>query len=123
MNLVDTLREELKPETFLALARAIEARKQAAEAAGYARAMAERSTTLMVADTLRGLAKSWTAWASALLIAMPEILPMIQGDLPELLGQNAANRVMQACGVLMLLLRLKTTTSLHDKGADAKGEP
>lgn len=116
-ELTALLKRELTPEVYRALAKAIQDKAAAAEQTGYERARRERSGAILTADTLRGLARSWTAWVAGLLIALPELLPTLQSDLPGLLGEQAANRVMQIAGLLMLLLRLKTTTSVTAKGA------
>lgn len=110
------LRRQLDPQMFDALARAVKAQEQRADAAGYARAMQDHARYFNTMDIARGLAKSWTAWAGAALLALPEVLPAIQADLPALLGAHAADVVMRVCGVLMILLRLKTKSSVADKG-------
>ena len=121
-ELTAAVREQLDAATYEALAAAINAKARAADQAGYARALQERAGVLRLADALSGLARSWTGWASALLIALPELLPMVQADLPAILGEHAANRVMQACGVLMLVLRLKTDRSVWAKAAQRTTE-
>ena len=109
------LQAQLDAITYQQLALALAAQQQASRQAGYLQALNDRARSLKAVDTLRGLLKSWTAWTSAALLALPEVLPMLQADLPGLLGPDAAARVMQVCGVLMLLLRLKTTAALADK--------
>lgn len=135
MTLAEELKAQLDDKTFRALAAAMDLNKVRAESAGYARAidesalakaqaeqagyeraMAENAKAINVIDTLRGFAKSWTALIGGLLIALPEILPAVQGDLPSLLGQHAADKVMQISGILMILLRMKTNASLAAKG-------
>lgn len=116
MTLAEQLKAQLDDQTFRALVAALDANKAKAERDGYERAMAENARAINVVDTLRGLAKSWTAIIGGMLIALPEILPTIQGDLPSLLGQHAADKVMQISGILMILLRMKTKISLADRG-------
>lgn len=119
-NLTASVREQLDAATYDALSLAVKAKVDAAERAGYDRAMKERSGVLLLADTLRGLTRSWTAGAGALLIAMPDILPMLQADLPALLGPGAANTVMRICGVLMIALRIKTKVSVWAKARQSE---
>lgn len=110
------LKAELDTKTYRALTEVVAAKVAAADAAGYARAQALRPWPVLVADTLRGLSRSWTGWVGGLLLTLPELLPAIEKDLPGLLGEQAANRVMQIAGLLMILLRLKTTGALWNKG-------
>lgn len=114
-KLNEALKRQLDADAYQALAAAVAAKVRAADAAGYARARAENPWPALAADTLRGLARSWTGRIGALLIAMPEILPAIQSDLPGLLGENAANRVMQIAGLLMLLLRIKSKVPVWER--------
>lgn len=116
MTLAEQLKAQLDDATFRALVAAIDLNKAQAEKAGYERAMAENARAINVVDTIRGFAKSWTTLIGGLLIALPEILPAIQGDLPSILGQHAADKVMQISGILMILLRMKTNASLAAKG-------
>lgn len=115
-SLTEELRTKLEPQMFDALARAVKMQEQRAEAAGYARSMREHAGYFGAMATARGLAKSWTAWVGAALLALPEVLPTIQADLPALLGPHSADVVMRVCGVLMILMRFKTTASLTEKG-------
>lgn len=68
---------------------------------------------------LKGALKSWTVWLSALLAAAPEILPALQANfsvLTPFIPDGSETRTLQVIGVLVFLLRLKTTTSLASKG-------
>lgn len=114
-DLPTTLREQLDAETYKELALAVRAKARAAARAGYQQAMKDRARSLSVVDTLRGMLSSWTAWASVGLFALPDILPILQADLPALLGPGASATVMRVCAGLMLILRIKTTASLAQK--------
>lgn len=65
---------------------------------------------------LKGALKSWTNWFGALLIAAPDIIPAIMPNLQELLTADSYKRVVQVAGIIVILLRVKTTTSLAEKG-------
>ena len=64
---------------------------------------------------LRGSVKSWTAWFGAFLVAAPDILPQIAPQLEDLFTPNIYKRATQVIGILVILLRIKTTTSLPEK--------
>jgi hypothetical protein len=65
---------------------------------------------------LKGYAKSLTARTGELLFAAGYL--QTQGDtLQKWFGQNAAGNVMMVLGLVVGLLRLRTTQSLADKGA------
>lgn len=66
---------------------------------------------------LLGALKSWTAWFGAFLIAAPDLLPQIMPVAADLFGPDVAKRWMQIIGVIVILLRIKTTQSLTDKAA------
>jgi len=65
---------------------------------------------------LMGALRSWTAWFGALLVAGPEILPMLMPPFKELLTVDNYNRMIQAVGIIVILLRVKTTSSIQQKG-------
>jgi hypothetical protein len=66
-------------------------------------------------DWLRGALNSWTVWAGTVMVALPEIIPMIGPELEALLTPDAYRRAMQVLGIMVILLRVKTTTSLKDR--------
>lgn len=68
---------------------------------------------------LRGLGKSWTAWTGALLVAAPQLLDALAPIVAEQWGPDVWKRVLQVSGVVMILLRVRTTQSLTDKGASS----
>lgn len=68
---------------------------------------------------LRGLGKSWTAWTGALLVAAPQLLDALAPLVAEQWGPDVWKRVLQVSGVVMILLRVRTTQSLTDKGASS----
>ena len=65
---------------------------------------------------LRGSLKSFTNWFGLFLIAAPDLLPQLQPDLQDLLGEHAASKVLRIIEVAVILLRFKTTKSIKDKG-------
>lgn len=71
--------------------------------------------TVGIKAWLRGAAKSWTAWLGALLIAAPEVLPALLPHFEELMTPDRYQRFVQIIGIAVILLRVKTTTSLKDK--------
>lgn len=72
-----------------------------------------------VKSTLRGLWKSWTAWFAGLLAAAPIALPMVQENFKSFapyIPDALESKFMQAVALIIVLLRIKTTTSLAEKG-------
>jgi hypothetical protein len=82
-----------------------------------------------------GALRSWTVWFSALLMALPDILPVVQANFPTFapfIPDAMESRVMNVIALGILLLRLKTTTCLsqkaqqppdtHDDGTAASGD-
>ena len=70
---------------------------------------------------LKGALKSWTAWFSALLMAAPELIPLVQQNWPTIspfIPSAMQSKTVQVIGLIALLLRMKTTRSLA-----AKAEP
>lgn len=69
--------------------------------------------------TLKGSLKSWTVWFSSLLLALPEILPLVQSNFATIapfIPESLHSRVLQLIALIMLVLRLRTTRSLAEKG-------
>lgn len=67
-------------------------------------------------DTIKGLLQSWTAWLGALIVAWPDISAALAEHLTALLGADANNKIMRVMGILVILVRLKTTQPLAEKG-------
>lgn len=69
--------------------------------------------------TLRGALKSLTVWVSLLIASLPEILPLLQANFATVapfIPETAHSRVLQLIALVMLLLRIRTNTSLAQKG-------
>lgn len=69
---------------------------------------------------LRGALKSLTVWFAAALAAAPDALLMLQANFPTVapfIPETLQSRTMQVIALLILLLRIRTTASLADKGA------
>lgn len=63
-----------------------------------------------------GLVKSWTAWLAAIVAAWPVIEPQIGEHLVRILPTAMVDHWMTILGLVILLLRIKTTQSLEEKG-------
>ena len=73
-----------------------------------------------VKATLKGAWRSLTVWASVLLGVLPDALPLIQSQFPVIapyIPDALESRVMNLIAVGILLLRIRTTTSLAAKVA------
>lgn len=70
-------------------------------------------------DTIKGMFLSLTTWFGAFLLAWPSIMSDVGEFLTGLVGGDAANNVLRVIGLIVVLLRLKTTKSLSEKGAAA----
>ena len=70
-------------------------------------------------DWLRGALASWTVWAGGLLLVLPELLDAVAPIITETWGADAWRRVVQIAGVVMILLRAKTTVPLPERGVKA----
>jgi kynureninase len=66
-------------------------------------------------DTLKGLCMSASAWFGAFIVAWPDIASVIGDNLTALLGANANNNIMRIMGIIVILLRLKTTQPVAEK--------
>lgn len=73
-----------------------------------------------VTDIIVGMVKSWTAWLGALIVAWPDISFALSEQITALLGEDYNNIIMRVMGILVILVRLKTSQSLADKGMAAK---
>jgi hypothetical protein len=65
---------------------------------------------------LLGFLQSKTAWFGGLLVALPEILPMITPNLQALLSPEQYLRAVQIIGIVVIVLRATTKSSVSDKG-------
>lgn len=70
----------------------------------------------MNSETLKGFLSSWTVWFGAVIGAWPDIAGALGENLTALLGTDANNTIMRIMGIVVILLRLKTTESLAEKG-------
>lgn len=71
-----------------------------------------------VRATLKGAWKSLTVWFAGILAAAPLVLPMVQEnfkDFAPYIPDALESKAMQAIAVLIVLLRIRTTTSLANK--------
>lgn len=66
---------------------------------------------------LIGTARSWTNWFGAFLIAAPELLPQLLPQAEQLLTPDHYMRLVQWIGIVVIVLRFKTTQSVSQKGA------
>ena len=61
--------------------------------------------------------KSWTNWFGAALVAWPAVQPQIQPLFEQVVGAKNTGYLVSLVGIAVILLRVKTTQSLKDKGA------
>ena len=76
--------------------------------------------------TLKGAAKSLTVWAAGIIAVLPEALPLIRDNFATVapfIPQALQSRALQFIALLMLVLRLKTNTSLAAKGGNQEPKP
>jgi hypothetical protein len=66
---------------------------------------------------IRGFLRSWTAWVAGLVIVLPELMSALAPIVTEEWGADVWRRVVQLVGVAMIVLRIKTSTSIPDKGS------
>ena len=74
-------------------------------------------TSATIKAWLKGALKSWTTWFGAFLVAAPEVLPALLPHFEEILTPDSYKRVSQIIGIIVILLRVKTTSSLQQKGS------
>lgn len=67
-----------------------------------------------------GALKSWTIYFGALLVALPDLVPLLAPDLQALFPPAQYDRLMRILGMIVILLRVKTTVSLAVKGGGAQ---
>jgi hypothetical protein len=80
-----------------------------------ARARIEASRPGIVQWVQGGLA-SWTVRAGGLLVVLPELMEALAPLVTEQWGAEVWKRFVQVIGVLMILLRAKTTQPLPERG-------
>jgi len=71
-----------------------------------------------VRATIKGAWKSLTVWFAGVLAAAPIVLPMVQEnfrDFAPYIPDALESKVMQAVALVIVLLRIHTTTSLAEK--------
>lgn len=66
---------------------------------------------------MMGVLKSKTAWFGAMMIAVPDLIPLLTPQLEQVLDANAYKRMMNIAGIVVILLRFATSQSLKEKGA------
>lgn len=57
---------------------------------------------------MKRLARSWTIWLGVLVLAWPEISPLIGPILSEWIGDPSADTTMRMIGIAVILARIKT---------------
>jgi hypothetical protein len=70
--------------------------------------------------TLKGALKSFTVWAAGIVAVLPDGLTLIQNNFATVapfIPKEKQEWTLRGIALVMLLLRLKTTTSLAEKGA------
>jgi hypothetical protein len=68
---------------------------------------------------LYGTLQSWTNWFGAMMVALPDILPLVLPNIQALTDETTYKRIVQIAGVIVILLRYKTKTSILVKGTQA----
>lgn len=74
---------------------------------------------------LRGALRSWTVWFGVLLAALPELLSVVEPDLRPIVGDKGwewLSLFAKVTGACIVLLRMRTTTSLPLKGGKPDGD-
>lgn len=64
---------------------------------------------------LKGALKSWTVWLGGFLVALPELLPLLDPAIKDMLDADTYRRVMQIAGIAVILVRFRTTQPLNEK--------
>ena len=68
---------------------------------------------------LLGTLKSWSMWAGCVMVAFPQWWPLVEPQIREIVSPDQYARLVSIIGIVMIVLRAKTTKSLADKGAPA----
>ena len=63
-----------------------------------------------------GTIQSWTAWLGLAVMSLPDWWPIVQEQLPGLLDEDSYGKVVRFMGMLVILVRFKTTKSIAEKG-------
>lgn len=79
--------------------------------------VAATQAKISLGDYIRGLLKSWSVWFGTLLVAVPMMMPDIIPIIQDMFGDDITKRVVQAIGLITIVLRLKTTESIKEKGS------
>jgi hypothetical protein len=74
------------------------------------------ATATPMSPIITGILKSWTVWFGGILVALPQIIPLISPSLQQALSAHAYQNVTSVVGIIVILLRFKTTQSLQAKG-------
>lgn len=67
---------------------------------------------------LQGAWRSWTVWFSALLVALPLTLEIVQGSwsaFAPFVPDDREKHILQIIALIVVLLRIKTTVPLWEK--------
>lgn len=83
---------------------------------GYAELMEMQNPPSQTKAWLIGAVKSWTTWFGGALVALPALAPDLLTQLQETLTPNQYRIAAQVIGFMVILLRVKTTASLVEKG-------
>lgn len=68
---------------------------------------------------LHGAVRSLTVWFSIILASLPDVLPLVQANFETLkpfIPDVLESRWLNVIALVILLLRMRTTVSLADKG-------
>lgn len=65
---------------------------------------------------IRGMLKSWTVWAGVLVFALPDLWPLLRPELEALFGPIPTERLAHIIGIVMILIRIKTTMPIPERG-------
>lgn len=104
-ELNEELRGAVTPELYAKVMAAIKAREDAIRA------------EYKLSTSLRGALKSWTVWLGGMLVALPEIVPLLGPHLQEMLTPETYKQVMQLFGIAVILVRFRTVEPLSAKVA------
>lgn len=79
-----------------------------------------RKEALEQGSPLRGFLKSYTVWLGAAMLSFPDWWPLIAEQLRPLFSDQAWETATRLVGVVIILLRLKTTQSLTEKSVKSQ---
>lgn len=72
--------------------------------------------TTKLSSLLYGILTSFTVWLGMIVTTLPDWWPLVQDQLSGLLGTGAHDKLVRIMGILVILMRFKTSQSLADKG-------